>query len=521
MRRSSLIHALISALIWAAPHYAAAQTSPLIIDQNRADRSAPAAQTTSAQASKGSVEQQAGTIAPFVLKGVQFDGARGLAPSVRAAAQAYIGKSMDNARLNAMADAVAAAVATTDVALYTVVLPNQTFANGVVHLQIVEGYVADVRVSGKGAAKRDIARAQALTKRLTYERPLHRSSLERSLSLIRDMPGIKADVQIQRVGAPGAVRLAIALKKKAFTIAAGVNDRGTAELGRTQVDLELKLNGLFRSGDQTQLTIAFPTDVRRFQYYALSQSEPLGDQGLMATANVGYLITRPASVDIHGSAVTAGVQLSYPLVRRYMENLYVTGSFDGVNSDNALFGQSISDERTRAIRIAAAYTKSWSKTTLSASVTGSFGLDALGARVLNPNLSDKTFRKVNLNGGLDHEISKQWIVRTRAEAQYSGDRLPATEQLALGGQDFGRAFESAAIVGDYGLAGSAELAWRPKVLPAKLKGAEVYGFVDGGELRRADRPVCRAKPILSPPRAWAHVCPCLIGRWLSLKPIGR
>ena len=477
----------IGVFLAAAPHLALAQTSPLIIDQSRADRRAPDAPTTSARSSAGVVQQQAVSITPFVLKGVQFDGARGLALPVREATEAFIGQPMDSARLNVLADAVSAAIGKTDVALYTVVLPNQTFKNGVVHLQIIEGYVADVQVSGQGAARRDIARAKALATPLMRERPLHRTSLERSLSLVRDMPGIQADIKVLRASAPGAVRLAIDLKKKVFTVAVGVNDRGTAELGRTQVDLELKMNGLLRSGDQTLVTIAFPTDIQRFQYYSLSQSEPIGDQGLTATANAGYLVTRPASIDIHGSAVTAGLQISYPVVRRYMENLYITGSFDGVNSSNALFGQSISDERTRALRVAAAYTKSWPKTTLSGSLTGSFGLNVLGARVLNPGVSDENFRKVNMHGALDHQLSPQWIVRLRAEAQYSGDHLPATEQLALGGQEFGRAFESALIIGDYGAAGSAELAWRPRVVQAKLKGAEVFGFLDGGQLRRTYR----------------------------------
>ena len=125
------------------------------------------------------------------------------------------------------------------------------------------------------------------------------------------------------------------------------------------------MNGLLRSGDQTLVTIAFPTDIQRFQYYSLSQSEPIGDQGLTRPQPMPAIwSTRPASIDIHGSAVTAGLQISYPVVRRYMENLYITGSFDGVNSSNALFGQSISDERTRALRVAAAYTKSWAENDL-------------------------------------------------------------------------------------------------------------------------------------------------------------
>ena len=92
-----------------------------------------------------------------------------------------------------------------------------------------------------------------------------------------------------------------------------------------------------------------------------------------------------------------------------------------------------------------------------------------------------------MHGALDHQLSPQWIVRLRAEAQYSGDHLPATEQLALGGQEFGRAFESALIIGDYGAAGSAELAWRRGSSKPNLKARRVFGFLDGGQLRRTYR----------------------------------
>src|SRR5690606_9424579 len=51
----------------------------------------------------------------------------------------------------------------------------------------------------------------------------------------------------------------------------------------------------------------------------------------------------------------------------------------------------------------------------------------------------------------------------------------------------GRAFEAAIISGDRGFGGSAELALRP-TLSEKLKGTEVYGFVDGARLRILRRP---------------------------------
>src|SRR5204862_388448 len=72
---------------------------------------------------------------------------------------------------------------------------------------------------------------------------------------------------------------------------------------------------------------------------------------------------------------------------------------------------------------------------------------------------------------------KKFVGRLRATGQYSPDRLTASERYAVGGTEIGRAFDAAVLTGDSGFGGSAELAFRPG-LPARLKGSEIYGFVD-------------------------------------------
>ena len=81
------------------------------------------------------------------------------------------------------------------------------------------------------------------------------------------------------------------------------------------------------------------------------------------------------------------------------------------------------------------------------------------------------------------------LLRLDTTGQYTSDRLPGSEQLALGGDEFGRAYEAAIIAGDRGVAGSAELAWKlARFAPPALRASEVYAFADGGETRRLSRP---------------------------------
>jgi hemolysin activation/secretion protein len=267
-----------------------------------------------------------------------------------------------------------------------------------------------------------------------------------------------------------------------------VNDRGTAYLGRTQARADLWLNGLERQGDQTRLTYAMPIDVNRFQYYGLAQSIALGAEGATATLSAGYIRTKPAYTAIEGSAETLSLQVSHPLWRGYQRSLYLTGALDGVDSTNTAYGQTLYSERVRTLRGAGAYSQQSAVSALTLSATLSQGLNTLGAQTLAPGWSDRSFFKANLAAKWSHGIGKQWVVRLDAVGQFSGDKLPGSEQFALGGDEFGRAFPATVATGDQGGAGSAELAFRPTKLPAPIKGSEVYGFIDGGQIHWQARP---------------------------------
>jgi hemolysin activation/secretion protein len=301
---------------------------------------------------------------------------------------------------------------------------------------------------------------------------------------MRDLPGETVDVQLQQTGTPGGVRLALGVKHKPWAGSVGVNNRGSAYLGRTQIEATLLLNGLLRQGDQTRLTVAFPTELERFRYISLGRTDPLGSNGATLNLSVGHLVTKPkiAGASLAGKATTAGAQVSYPLIRSDQRNLFLTGGLDGLNSDNALFGQLISSEHTRVLRVAAAYSDAAPRRARSLSATLSRGVDGLGARIADP-LVDAAFTKLNAQAGYQQQVGKQAVLRLAASAQYSGDRLPASEQFTFGGAQFGRAYASAVAVGDTGYAGSVEIAWRPaNGLPKALAGSEVYGFADAGRV---------------------------------------
>lgn len=469
-----------------APVAATAQTALSRINPGRLDVSPPAARHPAQRLKRARrTPAAAPEVTPFVLTRVEVTGSS-LPPTALAAGyQPFIGRTIDKAGLQAITDALARVYVASDIALYSVTVPTQDFAGGVLRLKAVEGYIGRTEFKG-GERQPGLALARRYAARLEAERPLRRPDLERYVSLMRDIPGMTPDIQLAQGDQEGSVTLQVDPNAQRVQGAVSINNRGTAYLGRTQVQGDLYLDSLLRAGDQTRLSVAVPTDINRFQLYSFGHTQPIGSNGLTVQAFGSYLRTNPKGLHIQGHAYSLGAQVSYPLIRGYRQNLYASASLDGLNSTNAFFGQELSNERTRTLRGALAYSLTSSTSVLLLSGTASFGLSGLGARE-NPLLADAGFKKVNLKASYDQALGTQWVIRLNGAAQLTGDLLPASEQFSLGGEEFGRAYEASYLVGDEGYGASAELAYVLPKVPAAVSGTEVYGFADRGAIRYRSR----------------------------------
>ncbi|WP_176599324.1 ShlB/FhaC/HecB family hemolysin secretion/activation protein [Sphingobium sp. 15-1] len=409
------------------------------------------------------------------IRGIDFVGVD--APErVAQAARHFLGRPASRQTLAALARAISDAYAESDIALYTIAIPQQDLSTGQVKVLLVEGFVEDI-VYPKGASP--LIRAYA--KRMRAEKPLSRHALERYLSLIRDIPGVKAEVALERGTKPGGVRLAITPMRKRFDASFGVDNRTQSGLGSGQLRATAQANSLLRDGDRTDLVLLGATDLKRYQYVGLSHQTPLGSDGLTLGLSGSWLRTRLKNFPVTGEAKTAGLSLSYPVIRGYKRNLTVSAGFDGLDSDAALLGAVLSSDHIRAARAAVGYSMVGDKDVLTAGLTVSRGLDILDARG-TPGFTDTVFTKVAARAGYDRMLGKRFVGRLRMTGQYSADRLSGNERLAVGGPDYGRAFDTALLSGDRGVAGSFELAFRPE-LTSWLKGTEIYGFIDGAKVR--------------------------------------
>lgn len=479
------IQVLLALAMAGAPAVTWAQPGP-VIDAQRADRRPPQASPSPAPAvTAGPIDVEARSEPLVALRRVTVAGSS-LAPTRwEKTFSPFVGRPLDRETIQVIATAAAKVYASGDRALYVITVPRQDLSGGLLRLQALEGHVGQVALQGE-VKGRDLKLVSAQAAKLTSETPLRRATLERQLSLIRDIPGLTVDANLLPGKAPGAVVLVLDLKHKAPDLTVSVNNRGSSLLGRTQAQADLNLYSTFRQGDQTKLTLGLPTDPERFQYYAVTHGQPLGASGLRGQINVGYFRTRPEDPPSKGKATFGGMQLSYPAIRSYQQNLFLTGALDGLDSENAVFGQGTATEKIRVLRGAAAWSVSKPKRQALMSATASQGIDGLGAHTTK-GVADANFTKLNIRAGYDEALGERWEVRLKAVAQISADLLPSSEQFSVGGSEFGRAFEQSVVIGDTGAAASIEIAWRPPGLPKALADSEFYSFADAGRVTQAGR----------------------------------
>lgn len=467
-------------LILLSASAAQSNVTDILIDRNRIDRArTPVTRRAPAPAKPRTIVDAKGVGTP--ITGIAFEGAK--APgAVAKAARRFLGKPASAEVLQLLAADLSAAYGRSDVALYTVAIPDQDFSAGTVRVLLTEGYVASVKLAAPERRHPLLRRRLAP---LLDEKPLTRATFERQVVLAQSIPGLTFTSDFQDPDGTGALALVVTPTRKARKASLGYSNRGVDLLGDGQFDGKLEFNGLATDGDQLSLNASAATDFKRFRYGSAAYAVPLGADGLNLTASGAYLETRPKGLNVIGRAKLAGVTLSYPLVRSFKRSGDLSLGFDGLNSDNAAFGNIIATERTRAVRGAASYAVNGERRGFSVSGSLSKGVDVLGARVTRP-LADATFLKGNLAATVAQQIGMRLVARLSASGQYSRDRLPAAERFAVGGEGSGRAFDTSLLSGDRGAGGSAELAFRP-VKAAAFAQSEVYTFVDGGVVGVLDR----------------------------------
>ena len=109
--------------------------------------------------------------------------------------------------------------------LSQVVVPAQSVEHGVIRLQAIEGYIADVRVEGGDADLR--ARVGRYGQKIRAIRPLTAAALERYVLLLNDLPGVRVHAVLAPASTPGASELVLQVSQHAVQAGFSADSRGS------------------------------------------------------------------------------------------------------------------------------------------------------------------------------------------------------------------------------------------------------------------------------------------------------
>jgi hemolysin activation/secretion protein len=391
---------------------------------------------------------------------------------------------------------------------YLLTTVNATYdqASGALRLVVTEGRIAEVKLDGNiGPAGVQVLR---FLDHLKDVRPIDTASLERWLLLAQDVPGISLRAVLRpSTDEPGALTLVAQVSRAAVTGLLTADNRGSPYTGPEQVLGLLSLNSFTQYGEKTEISLfhAFPNS----QNFGQAASEVfLGGSGLKLRVYAGMGESDPSgslrSTFYHGVTQTAGISLSYPVIRARRQTLNVAGYFDLLESNIHTGAPQVltSRDNLRVFRLGADYALQdmWlggdRSAVNSVSLRLSQGVGILGASHNGDPLAGRVgenigFTKVNLEltrtqtlltFGTRSSIALQGTLA----GQWSPDVLPAAEKFYLGGARWNRGYYSGQVTGDTALSAALELQYNTgfagTVFGKALDvGTQFYVFYDWGE----------------------------------------
>ncbi len=360
--------------------------------------------------------------------------------------------------------------------LTKVIIPPQSIeATGTVSLQIIEGYVAKIFITGKvNNSSRNLLLKYG--KRISDCKPINISVLERYSLFANDIPGADVKVLLVASDAPGATDLYFVIEEKNSGWNLGANNFNSQLMGRNLITIGAYVNGL-TSGSQTGIRGAVAGDPNLLKFSQIEHSQQLNDNGLGIKASLSSTRTKPEyanlnlpSFDTPGNALLVRANLHYALVRSRKQNFMITANASLLNSNTTFSGVQLFNDKIRTVGLQIDYDffdAFINANTLMLSIDQ--GINVLGASASPPSvINGKTvFTKLNLNLSRYQNIfSAKWYLFFAIKSQYSFSQLLSAEKFGFGGGPFGYGYSPSVIVGDDGVAGRAEIQYN---IGTKLK----------------------------------------------------
>ncbi|CAD6508826.1 ShlB/FhaC/HecB family hemolysin secretion/activation protein [Paraburkholderia metrosideri] len=377
-----------------------------------------------------------------------------------------VGKDITVGELIEVANGVTKLYQERGYALSFAFIPTQSFADGVVRVTVVEGYVSAVKITGRPGAVED--RIRAIADHIVADRPLRRATFERYINVLGLLPGIKVAANVAPPqNTDGATTLELKVDRKPFDISVGVNFNQPGVQGL----LTATENGLTSLGEQLSISALLPKGRDNVTYLAARAAVPIGSDGLIgkidATHYRGNPVDNPGLPGYVQRTVIndkVGGSLAYPLKLSNTQSVIGTASVYASHDEDRYNNQQTGAQlgfrsQVRVMQLQADYTGVDTGQVRRANISVSKAFDILGASksgdsnvvgspVTNP--ASINFVKSAASFSQTNEWPMKLGTAVSLTGQYSAVSLPTSEQISFGAQRFAQGYQPGEASGDSG-----------------------------------------------------------------------
>ncbi|TVQ34921.1 MAG: ShlB/FhaC/HecB family hemolysin secretion/activation protein [Geminicoccaceae bacterium] len=450
--------------------------------------------------------------AAFVLGGVIVEGVTALSPDDLAGLwQPLLGQPVTLQTLEALATQITAAYRSAGFVLSQAIVPAQTIGDdGIVRLQVIEGFVDRIDAQGSTPA------AQAIAGRLLAaagaERPLRLERLERGVLLARDTLGGSVETILQPSPTTfGAADLTIALEPKPAEGFAVVDNRSSRLFGPWVVRAGGSVTNTLGFGERIDLLGAAALGNPRLWYGQLGAALPLAVlddtwldgarlrlRGDITRADPDVQRLTPGLTSVQDEHNVGG-ELEVPVIRTRRENLFLSlaVNYRDSQAEARFFDDSLGVSTDRLLTFTPRLVYDRADRFGGVSLIdlrlrqglAKDGLTKIGTTGPGAPKADFTYAAGSVQR-LQRVGTTRWSVFGEVIWQLAFDTVPNSERFSLGGDAMVRGFSPGNTTGDSGYGGRIEVRRTVNLPPIQgiESGALLYGFGEwGSAIDRSDR----------------------------------
>lgn len=344
------------------------------------------------------------------------------------------------------------------------VIPSQSFNDGELKVQIIEGKLSEVNIDGNGWLHPDYLR-----NRLLDDKPFNTQTFqERYLRLLNDplIEHLNGNLKPLPQAGMGALDLHVT-RARPYQLAVHFNNYNPPSIGAEQMQVEAWVRNLTRWGDK--LDFRFDTS-KGSAVYAGGLVMPLNAIGTLFDFHFetgrSSVVEEPLNkVNITSEVTNFTWTLSHPFYQTVDQNLTLGVSFASRANQTGVLGSCFSftglndcHSKVTALRFFQDYSGRFEQQVFAARSTFSVGLSAFDSTTQDdPNKPDS--RYFAWLGQLQHAwkvMDNGAQLRLRGNLQLSSEALLPQERIAVGGVYSVRGYRENELVRDNGYSGSVE-----------------------------------------------------------------